>query len=143
MSPSFVAAFAPLFGFLQRLVFSFFFFFNDTATTEIYTLSLHDALPIYWDAERRQARNLDCFVAVPGLGAERRDTQLVELDVPFGTELVHYSVGPASAAVPGLPAGLGVLWQEHGRLPWPRLVEPAWACWCCRRRWDASRCSGP
>ena len=24
-----------------------FFFFNDTATTEIYTLSLHDALPIY------------------------------------------------------------------------------------------------
>src|SRR3989442_7684416 len=27
--------------------FSFFFFFNDTATTEIYTLSLHDALPIY------------------------------------------------------------------------------------------------
>src|SRR5215475_6062146 len=26
----------------------FFFFFNDTATTEIYTLSLHDALPIPW-----------------------------------------------------------------------------------------------
>src|SRR5258706_16299964 len=29
-----------------RLSISFFFFFNDTATTEIYTLSLHDALPI-------------------------------------------------------------------------------------------------
>src|ERR1035441_11060848 len=28
-------------------LFVFFFFFNDTATTEIYTLSLHDALPIY------------------------------------------------------------------------------------------------
>src|SRR3989442_5726675 len=28
------------------LLFFFFFFFNDTATTEIYTLSLHDALPI-------------------------------------------------------------------------------------------------
>src|SRR5471032_3666882 len=28
------------------LFFIFFFFFNDTATTEIYTLSLHDALPI-------------------------------------------------------------------------------------------------
>src|SRR2546430_14290465 len=27
----------------------FFFFFNDTATTEIYTLSLHDALPIFED----------------------------------------------------------------------------------------------
>src|SRR5258705_10485415 len=30
----------------SRHLFSFFFFFNDTATTEIYTLSLHDALPI-------------------------------------------------------------------------------------------------
>src|SRR2546422_7649119 len=29
------------------LHFFFFFFFNDTATTEIYTLSLHDALPIF------------------------------------------------------------------------------------------------
>src|SRR2546430_16537419 len=29
-----------------RLTHLFFFFFNDTATTEIYTLSLHDALPI-------------------------------------------------------------------------------------------------
>ena len=28
------------------IVFILFFFFNDTATTEIYTLSLHDALPI-------------------------------------------------------------------------------------------------
>src|SRR6267154_6666479 len=28
----------------------FLFFFNDTATTEIYTLSLHDALPICWEA---------------------------------------------------------------------------------------------
>src|SRR5690349_22435949 len=31
---------------LFLLLFFFFFFFNDTATTEIYTLSLHDALPI-------------------------------------------------------------------------------------------------
>src|SRR5690349_25020779 len=30
-------------------LFYFFFFFNDTATTEIYTLSLHDALPICVD----------------------------------------------------------------------------------------------
>src|SRR2546423_3395175 len=28
----------------------YYFFFNDTATTEIYTLSLHDALPIFLDA---------------------------------------------------------------------------------------------
>src|SRR3989454_386661 len=33
---------------------SFLFFFNDTATTEIYTLSLHDALPIYLHARARR-----------------------------------------------------------------------------------------
>src|SRR5258708_34539993 len=32
---------------LREVWSSVFFFFNDTATTEIYTLSLHDALPIY------------------------------------------------------------------------------------------------
>src|SRR2546422_9743426 len=37
----------------------FFFFFNDTATTEIYTLSLHDALPIL-------------FLDHPDLGLEER-----------------------------------------------------------------------
>src|SRR3712207_7683114 len=36
--------------------FFFFFFFNDTATTEIYTLSLHDALPIYSRGRRRGRR---------------------------------------------------------------------------------------
>src|SRR5260221_13433988 len=35
------------FLFICYPIFFFFFFFNDTATTEIYTLSLHDALPIY------------------------------------------------------------------------------------------------
>src|SRR2546422_2228651 len=35
-----------LFSVIYSRNISFFFFFNDTATTEIYTLSLHDALPI-------------------------------------------------------------------------------------------------
>src|SRR2546430_16965633 len=35
-----------------------FFFFNDTATTEIYTLSLHDALPIYPDTRKAFKCNL-------------------------------------------------------------------------------------
>src|SRR2546422_7950107 len=39
----------PLAQSLLSTLFLFFFFFNDTATTEIYTLSLHDALPIYCD----------------------------------------------------------------------------------------------
>src|SRR2546430_12418260 len=36
----------------------FFFFFNDTATTEIYTLSLHDALPISVDGARTDLQGL-------------------------------------------------------------------------------------
>src|SRR2546430_4214349 len=36
-----------------------FFFFNDTATTEIYTLSLHDALPIYLGRDRAFGRRAD------------------------------------------------------------------------------------
>ena len=80
---------------------------------------------IVLDAPSGRIANLDCFVAVPGLGAGPRDVRLLELEVPFGAELVHYAVGPASFGVPGLPAGLGALWRAHGRLPWPRLVEPA------------------
>src|SRR2546430_14000710 len=37
------------------MIFSIFFFFNDTATTEIYTLSLHDALPISPNGRRTAA----------------------------------------------------------------------------------------
>ena len=80
---------------------------------------------IYLDGASGRAANLDCFVAVPGLGAERREPELLQLQVPFGTELVHYAVGPASCGVPGLPSGLDALWRAHGRLPWPQLVEPA------------------
>jgi gamma-glutamyltranspeptidase/glutathione hydrolase len=76
---------------------------------------------IYYDAGVGAARNLDCFVSVPSGGPG----ELLELHVPFGAELVHYAVGPASCGVPGVPAGLDTLWQEHGRLAWPRLVDPA------------------
>ena len=80
---------------------------------------------VYYEAASGRIRNLDCFVTVPGLGDDPRDAELIHLDVPFGAELVHYAVGPASCAVPGLSAGLEALSREHGRLPWPRLVEPA------------------
>src|SRR5256885_3416729 len=39
-----------------------FFFFNDTATTEIYTLSLHDALPI-WEPRHRSRRSCSSTTA--------------------------------------------------------------------------------
>src|SRR5438477_9339541 len=40
--------------------FFFFFFFNDPATTEIYTLSLHDALPIWFHACDRSKHRPNC-----------------------------------------------------------------------------------
>jgi gamma-glutamyltranspeptidase/glutathione hydrolase len=80
---------------------------------------------IYFEAEAGLAWNLDCFVAVPGLGGVWREPELEFLPVPFGEELVHYAIGPASCAVPGLPAGLTALWERFGRLPWGELVEPA------------------
>jgi gamma-glutamyltranspeptidase/glutathione hydrolase len=77
---------------------------------------------VLWDGE---TRTLDFFVAVPGLGADRRVVELTHLEVPFGAELVHYAVGVGSCGVPGVLPGLGELWRAHGSLPWPRLVEPA------------------
>jgi gamma-glutamyltranspeptidase / glutathione hydrolase len=72
-----------------------------------------------------EIRTLDFFVAVPGLGAAQRPVELERLEVPFGIELVHYSVGIGSCGVPGVLAGLGELWRRDGSLPWARLVEPA------------------
>ncbi len=44
----------------------FIFFFNDTATTEIYTLSLHDALPIYIIA-RRTEKDINSHTVLDGI----------------------------------------------------------------------------
>src|SRR5579885_3794922 len=53
--------------------FVFFFFFNDTATTEIYTLSLHDALPI--SAPRSTAPRPAWWLSPAGT-ADRKSTRL-------------------------------------------------------------------
>ena len=76
---------------------------------------------IYWDAASGSAWNLDCFCAIPsGEGGE-----LTQLQVPFGEELVHYAIGAASFAVPGVAAGVGALHERFGRLPWRDVFEPA------------------
>lgn len=67
-----------------------------------------------------QVMNLDGFAALPS-----GEGDVLDIPVPFGDEIVVYSIGPASCAVPGLPAALGELWERQGRLPWRRLVEPA------------------
>src|ERR1039457_4631254 len=54
----------------------FSFFSNDTATTEIYTLSLHDALPIYVWSWRAVAGNLCRPATLSGSGVDRKSTRL-------------------------------------------------------------------
>src|SRR5258707_11299326 len=58
----------------------FFFFFNDTATTEIYTLSLHDALPIYPAQHLAGARDIFGHNQVADQQAAPPDTFFVELE---------------------------------------------------------------
>src|SRR3712207_8815888 len=60
-----------------------FFFFNDTATTEIYTLSLHDALPI----SARQARGVELVDDPVGVGVRR-------VVVPVRREVLDLDVQP-------------------------------------------------
>src|SRR6266487_4735129 len=52
----------------------FFFFFNDTATTEIYTLSLHDALPI--SADSLTSRHSRCTNREAPCTRDRKSTRL-------------------------------------------------------------------
>src|SRR2546425_13001964 len=71
------------------LFFFFFFFFNDTATTEIYTLSLHDALPICVRAE------IDDVGGMPGLLASgREDARVFEFtaDSPVADAIFQHKL---------------------------------------------------
>src|SRR2546426_1679133 len=64
---------------LMLSAFRLFFFFNDTATTEIYTLSLHDALPISTTSWRDGATSVEkvTWTLVPGGSrTDRKSTRL-------------------------------------------------------------------
>src|SRR3989442_13798512 len=65
---------------VEQLSIFFFFFFNDTATTEIYTLSLHDALPIsdVSAGMRPLGGSTTCEVRLPDLfgRSDRKSTRL-------------------------------------------------------------------
>src|SRR5258706_7933335 len=67
---------------LLPALYLFLFFFNDTATTEIYTLSLHDALPIYVEP-----RAFDSFCPVRNVTRKYPPTLLIhgtkDTDVPY------------------------------------------------------------
>ncbi len=79
---------------------------------------------VHYDAATGETTCLDFFVAVPGL-AGRRGAMAEEIAIDFGGQLVPYSVGPSTVAVPGIPAGLAALHQRWGRLAWTDVCAPA------------------
>src|SRR5260370_832929 len=93
------------------------FFFNDTATTEIYTLSLHDALPIFGGAVERGGARLDGR-RVPGgkAGFGGRECRphdgLITLSHYSGLSAIDRRADPAKPAFP--PGEIG---RAHVRTP--------------------------
>src|SRR3712207_7730567 len=66
-----------------------FFFFNDTATTEIYTLSLHDALPIFL----AHGREIGLGAVLELVDPDQRDLALQHLRQVLGHVHRHHSAG--------------------------------------------------
>jgi gamma-glutamyltranspeptidase / glutathione hydrolase len=81
----------------------------------------------YFEAATGEVTCLDFFVAAPGLDGDAEPGPMISVDVFFGGLPQVYSIGGASAAVPGVPAGCGEVHRRWGRLPWAEVVAPAFA----------------
>lgn len=66
----------------------------------------------------------DFFSTMPS-DALKEGADFREILVDFGPEQQPFYIGRASAAVPGVVAGLGAMAQDHGRLPLATVLEPA------------------
>src|SRR5215467_4614082 len=136
---------------VPRLTAPCFFFFNDTATTEIYTLSLHDALPISAalrrlsldqalvlqlleggvdrpraglpDAATALGDLLDQLVAIPRLLGEQRQRRGSDVTAPHARPTVHPALGPPGADTEAHRAP-----GTPGAATAPRAAGPATAC---------------
>src|SRR2546422_9409169 len=94
------------------IVLCFFFFFNDTATTEIYTLSLHDALPISDRHPPPRGRHLGGSAFGDGArrGAATRGRRRLPPVVPAVADALGGATPRANRAAGGLlcaPVGVG------------------------------------
>ena len=78
-------------------------------------------------ARAGRSRLLDFFVAVPGAGLGTgaiREREKIDVDFDSSTTQA-FGIGVASAAVPGMVAGLETAHRAYGRVPWAELFEPA------------------
>jgi gamma-glutamyltranspeptidase/glutathione hydrolase len=91
----------------------------------IYTGINGGGFATYYDAGTRTVTALDFFCTIPGLDGDVTAGPMVAIDVLFGAVPVPYSIGEASVAVPGVPAGCGEVHRRWGRLPWQQVVAPA------------------
>ena len=78
------------------------------------------------DAASGEVTCVDFFVAVPGLNGTSPGAGTA-IEVSFVGQPMPYEIGPATVAVPGVPAGAHHLWRRWGRLPWADVVAPGLA----------------
>src|SRR5258708_31749202 len=118
-----------MFARFRRLgIGAYVFFFNDTATTEIYTLSLHDALPIYSGGVERAIRGFSeedrvpFYFAAAGIQNGTRDRKSTRLNSSH--QIISYAVfclkkksryGGTAVCLPG-------------RLSTPLFLKPFFTC---------------
>src|SRR6266436_4834664 len=107
------------FGSLTFYIFSFFyffFFFNDTATTEIYTLSLHDALPICHRYRRDRRTRADGAHPAPRGSRRRRRRHLLAAFHPHAFARFVFLADSAQQRAPDLGrCATGDFWPGAGR----------------------------
>src|SRR6266508_5448003 len=107
-----------------RIVFSF-FFFNDTATTEIYTLSLHDALPI---STRPRASSFRPRCVAPLAGARPRASETGRTVAEATPRLLLRPYAACSTNRTSLSPGIRYRWSPnwvHALETPAGLAEPA------------------
>src|SRR2546422_10231136 len=100
-------------GWWRRWPASFFFFFNDTATTEIYPLSLHDALPISNSALGGPLRPFSRSTLTAITLSPLRYTSSRPPRVHIGSDPL------AGGALPRLTLGVGYDWGDTPTPPRP------------------------
>lgn len=94
------------------------------AAETVYTGLGGGGFALVYEAETGEVTCVDFFVAVPGLSG-RKPGPMVPITIEFGGQDLPYTIGSASAAVPGIPRGAEHLHHRWGSLPWQRVCAPA------------------